>query len=129
MSLCSIASVLMCVFVLLCLCLYAYLCVLVPLSLCMSLCSYASVFMCVFVFLCLCLYVCLCVLASFSLNAMCWYVICICSITRPQGYKTFLCSTQLSTKFIMLTIVGVLTFISMLNTSSERFKARNFFIC
>ena len=44
------------------------------------------------------------------------------------------CSTQLSTKFILLinvkmpTIVSILTFISMINTS-ERLKARNFFIC
>ena len=39
------------------------------------------------------------------------------------------------TKFIMLinvkmpTIVGILTIISMINTTSERLKARNFFIC
>ena len=51
-----------------------------------------------------------------------------------QGYKTFSCSTQLSTKFILLinvkmtTIVGILTFISMINTTSERLKARNFFV-
>ena len=38
-------------------------------------------------------------------------------------------------KFILLInvkiskIVGILTFISMINTTSERFKARNFFIC
>ena len=44
-------------------------------------------------------------------------------------------STQLSTKFILLlnvkmpTIVGILTFISMINTTSERLKAINFFIC
>ena len=44
-------------------------------------------------------------------------------------------STQLSTKFILLinvkmpTIVGILTFIGMINTTSERLKARNFFIC
>ena len=48
----------------------------------------------------------------------------------PRGYKTFLCSTLLSMKFIMLinvkmpTIVGILTFISMLNATSERLKAR-----
>ena len=54
---------------------------------------------------------------------------------RHQGYKTFSFSTQLSTKFILLinvkmpTIVGILTFISMINTTSERLKARNFFIC
>ena len=28
-----------------------------------------------------------------------------------------------------LTIVGILTFISMINTASERLNARNFFIC
>ena len=54
-----------------------------------------------------------------------------------RGDKTFPCSTQLSTKFILLinvkmpTIVGILTFISMIDTTSERLKgkARNFFIC
>ena len=50
-----------------------------------------------------------------------------------RGYKTFH-APQLSMKFIqkiimmpinvqMLTIVGILTFISMVNTSSESFKA------
>ena len=44
-------------------------------------------------------------------------------------------STDVSMKFILLindkilTIVGILTFISMINTISERLKARNFFIC
>ena len=53
----------------------------------------------------------------------------------PEVIKLFLCSTQLSTKFILLinvkmpTIVGILTFISMINTKSERLKARNFFVC
>ena len=53
----------------------------------------------------------------------------------PEVIKLFLCSTQLSTKFILLinvkmpTIVGILTFISMINTTSERLKARKFFIC
>ena len=52
---------------------------------------------------------------------------------QAQCYKTFLCSTQVSRKFILLinvkmpTIVGILTFISMINTS-ERLKAKNFFI-
>ena len=56
-------------------------------------------------------------------------------ITGAEVIKLFPCSTQLSTKFILLinvktpTIVGVLTFISMINTTSERLKARNFFIC
>ena len=55
------------------------------------------------------------------------------SYIRPRGYKTFPCSTQLSTKFILLiyvkmpTIVDILTFISMINTVSERLKAKNFF--
>ena len=49
--------------------------------------------------------------------------------------KLFPCSTQLSTKSILLmnvkmpTIVGILTFICMINTTSERLKAVNFFIC
>ena len=49
--------------------------------------------------------------------------------------KLYSYSTQLSMKFILLlkvkmpTIVGILTFISMINTTSERLKARNFFIC
>ena len=44
-------------------------------------------------------------------------------------------STQLSTNFILLinvkmpTIVGILTFISKINTTSERLKTRIFFIC
>ena len=48
--------------------------------------------------------------------------------------KLFSCSTQLSTKFILLinvkmpTIVGILTFISIINTSSDRLKARYFLI-
>ena len=53
----------------------------------------------------------------------------------PEVIKLFPCSTQLSMKFILLinvempTIVGILTFISMIITTSERLKARNFFIC
>ena len=49
--------------------------------------------------------------------------------------KLFSCSTQLSTKFTMLinvkmlTIVGILTFISMINTTSDGLKARKFFNC
>ena len=53
----------------------------------------------------------------------------------PEVIKLILCSTQLSTKFILLinvkmpTIVGILSFISMINTTSKRLKARNVFIC
>ena len=49
--------------------------------------------------------------------------------------KRFSCSTQLSTKLILLIIVetpiivGILTIISMIKTTPERFKARNLFIC
>ena len=49
--------------------------------------------------------------------------------------KLFSYSTQPSTKFILLinvkmpTIVGILTFISVINTTSERLEARDFFIC
>ena len=59
-----------------------------------------------------------------------------CNKIRPRGDKTFLYSTQLSTKLIllinvkMLTTVGILSFfISMINTTSERLKSRNIFIC
>ena len=47
--------------------------------------------------------------------------------------KLFSYSTQLSMKSIMLinvkmpTIVGIFTFISMINTTSERHKAKHFF--
>ena len=40
----------------------------------------------------------------------------------------FFCATQLSIKCIMLTIVGILTYISMINTTSEGLKATHFFI-
>ena len=49
--------------------------------------------------------------------------------------KLFSCSTQLSTKFILLinikmpTIVFIFTFISMINITFEGLKARNFVIC
>ena len=53
----------------------------------------------------------------------------------PEVIKLFSCSTQLNAEFILLinvqmpTIVGILTFISLINTTSERLKARNFLIC
>ena len=49
--------------------------------------------------------------------------------------KLFPCSTQLSTKFILLinvkmsTIVVILTFISMISTTSDGIKIRNICIC
>ena len=55
--------------------------------------------------------------------------------TGHEVIKLYSYSTQLSTKFILLinvnmpTTVGILTFISMINTTSERLKARSFFIC
>ena len=52
--------------------------------------------------------------------------------TGPKVIELFSCSTQLSMKFILLinkpTIVGILTFISMINTTSERLKARECFV-
>ena len=56
-------------------------------------------------------------------------------LSGPEVIKLFSCSTQLSTKFILLinvkmpTIVGILTFISMIDTPSEGLKARNFLMC
>ena len=53
----------------------------------------------------------------------------------PKVIKLFPCSTQLSLKFILLlnvkmpTIVGIVSFSSMINTISERLEAINFFIC
>ena len=53
----------------------------------------------------------------------------------PDVIKLLSCSTQRSTKFILLmnvkmpTIDGILTFISMINTTSEKNKGKNFFIC
>ena len=50
----------------------------------------------------------------------------------PWVIKLFQCSSQPSTKFILLinvkmpSIVGILTFISMIITTSERLKAINF---
>ena len=52
-------------------------------------------------------------------------------ISGSAVIKLFPCST----KFILLinvkmpTIVGILTFIGMINTKSKRFKARNLFVC
>ena len=54
--------------------------------------------------------------------------------TGPEVIKLFPCSTPPSKKFILLinvkmpTIVGILTFISMINTTFERLRAQNFFI-
>ena len=51
-----------------------------------------------------------------------------------EAIKLFSCSSQLSTKFILLinvkmpTIVGILTFIYKINTPSESLKARKVFI-
>ena len=52
-----------------------------------------------------------------------------CRTPAPEVIKRFPCSTQLSTKFILLINVKMPTFISMINTISERLKARHFFIC
>ena len=46
----------------------------------------------------------------------------------PEVIKLFPCSTKLSTTFILLINVKIPT-ISMINTTSERLKLRNFFIC
>ena len=57
------------------------------------------------------------------------------AIDLASRLKIFSYSTQLNKKFILLinvkmpTIVGILTFISMVNTTPERLKVRNFFIC
>ena len=50
-------------------------------------------------------------------------------MSGPEVIKPFSYSTQLRTKFILLINVNILTFISMIYTTSERLKAKNFFIC
>ena len=49
---------------------------------------------------------------------------------RPRGYKTFPCSTQLSTKFILFIILKCqhLAFMSIINAGFENLKARTVFI-
>ena len=54
-----------------------------------------------------------------------WYCLLL---TGPEGIKHFSYSTQLSPKFILLINVKMPT-ISMINTLSERLKARSLFIC
>ena len=51
---------------------------------------------------------------------------------RPWGYKTFLCSTPLIMKFMLInvkmpTIIGILTVIRTINTIYEHLKARKVF--
>ena len=60
----------------------------------------------------------------------------VCSILfRTQGYKTFSMLNSAEHEIILLinvkmpTIVGILTFMSMMNTTFEGLKVRNFFIC
>ena len=57
-----------------------------------------------------------------------WLVLSVFRAGGPAVIKLLPCSTQLSTNFILLIIVDILTFISMINTISARLKARNFFI-
>ena len=57
------------------------------------------------------------------------------NIPGLEVIKLFSFLTQLSTEFILLinvkmtSVVGILKFISLINTTSERGKARNFYMC
>ena len=68
----------------------------------------------------------------FPHNAMCWSVICDCHFL-VQIIKLCSCSSQLIMKFIMLinvkmpTVVRILSFISIVNTS-ENLKAKSIFL-
>ena len=74
-----------------------------------------------------------------TFNELCWIDALLQLLTPgPAVIKPFSYSTQLSTEYFLLinvkmpAIVGILTLISMINTTSERLKrlkARNFFIC
>ena len=61
-------------------------------------------------------------------------VICNYDKIYDLGYKTFSCFTQLNTKIIIIinvkmqTMVGILTFVSIKNTTPESLKARKEFI-
>ena len=77
-------------------------------------------------------------LHKYAIRSLIWGYGHIYESERNPGLeviKLFSCSTQLSRILIMLinvkmlTIVGILTFISMINTTSERFKASSFYIC
>ena len=63
---------------------------------------------------------------------MCLYVFNLCSLSGLEVIKLFPFSTQLSMKFILLinvkmpTIVGILTFICMINTTSEVLKQEKY---
>ena len=48
--------------------------------------------------------------------------------TRPEEKNFFHTELSMLRNVKMPTIVGILTFISMIDTTSERLKARNFFI-
>ena len=75
-------------------------------------------------------------------NSVLWFI-CTYTYTEkkrhqniwPQGYKTFFMLNLAEHEMYpannvkMPTSVGILTFISILNTTSERLKARNIFIC
>ena len=50
--------------------------------------------------------------------------ILVCGINNTISHTDFLLPSLINVK-----IVGILTFISMINTTSERLKAKNFFIC
>ena len=71
---------------------------------------------------------------TLELNRLGWSLP-LASFGLAPDRKLFPCSTQLSTKFILLinvkmpTKVGILTFISMINATSERLKAINFLFC
>ena len=74
----------------------------------------------------------MCWVTHLNIAAITHRLICILVCMKQNqawGYKTFSCSIQLSMKFILLIIVDNLTCISMINTTSERLKARHFFIC
>ena len=75
------------------------------------------------------------VFSIFDDKRIAYFVFVILAFPGPEVIKLFSYSTQLNTKFILLinvkmpTILGILVFISMINTTSERLKTRNFFIC
>ena len=96
--------------------------------------SWLLYFSCIFAVMCVCLCLPVFLCPSFTVPWV-WYLIFAFGISLSEFIKSFSCSTQLSMKVIMLinvkmpTIVGILTCVSMINTTQfyVSLKARKLF--
>ena len=59
-----------------------------------------------------------------------WQLYCyLLRANLAQGYKTFFMLNSAEHEIYPVYVVGILTFIGMVNTTSERLQALTFFIC